>query len=420
MKRRNLIVLMVIMTVLLVQPLSSSAASLDSINKQLSDAKKAIDKAQKEADATEQQKTEVSTLKSDVQASIKAVLAQLDAVVVNMNNTQAKVDQTESELQQAGAELVEAEGRVKTRDILIQQRLRLMYENGSVSYLDVLLNASSFSDFIDRFDSLQLILSQDRSILEQNKVDQALVEEKKAEVEHKLEEVKTMYTKLQNYQSDLAKKEAEKNKLVAEYDHQLEDLEDISAEQEALMIEFAQKVSELEAEKVAKLEAERIAREKAAAAAAAAAGKGNGSSGGGSGGTVYTGGKLGMPIFDSYRVSSGYGYRIHPITGAKKLHTGIDFAAPQGTAIHAAESGVVIMAQRWSGYGNAVIIDHGGGMWTLYGHIREGGIKVSKGDSVTKGQKIAEVGSTGNSTGPHLHFEVRINGTTTDPSSYLK
>ncbi|KQO11028.1 hypothetical protein ASF12_11715 [Paenibacillus sp. Leaf72] len=411
---------MVIMTVLLVQPLSSSAASLDSINKQLSDAKKAIDKAQKEADATEQQKTEVSTLKSDVQASIKAVLAQLDAVVVNMNNTQAKVDQTESELQQAGAELVEAEGRVKTRDILIQQRLRLMYENGSVSYLDVLLNASSFSDFIDRFDSLQLILSQDRSILEQNKVDQALVEEKKAEVEHKLEEVKTMYTKLQNYQSDLAKKEAEKNKLVAEYDHQLEDLEDISAEQEALMIEFAQKVSELEAEKVAKLEAERIAREKAAAAAAAAAGKGNGSSGGGSGGTVYTGGKLGMPIFDSYRVSSGYGYRIHPITGAKKLHTGIDFAAPQGTAIHAAESGVVIMAQRWSGYGNAVIIDHGGGMWTLYGHIREGGIKVSKGDSVTKGQKIAEVGSTGNSTGPHLHFEVRINGTTTDPSSYLK
>ncbi len=408
------------MTVLLVQPLSSSAASLDSINKQLSDAKKAIDKAQKEADATEQQKTEVSTLKSDVQASIKAVLAQLDAVVINMNNTQAKVDQTESELQQAGAELVEAEGRVKTRDILIQQRLRLMYENGSVSYLDVLLNASSFSDFIDRFDSLQLILSQDRSILEQNKVDQALVEEKKAEVEQKLEEVKTMYTKLQNYQSDLAKKEAQKNKLVAEYDHQLEDLEDISAEQEALMIEFAQKVSELEAEKVAKLEAERIAREKAAAAAAAQAGTGNGSSGGGSGGAVYTGGKLGMPIFDSYRVSSGYGYRIHPITGAKKLHTGIDFAAPQGTAIHAAESGVVILAQRWSGYGNAVIIDHGGGMWTLYGHIREGGIKVSKGDSVTKGQKIAEVGSTGNSTGPHLHFEVRINGTTTDPSSYLK
>ncbi|WP_341279831.1 peptidoglycan DD-metalloendopeptidase family protein [Paenibacillus sp. FSL H8-0537] len=420
MKRRNLIVLMVIMTVLLVQPLSSSAASLDSINKQLTDAKKAIDKAQKEADATEQQKTEVSTLKSDVQASIKAVLAQLDAVVVNMNNTQAKVDQTESELQQAGAELVEAEGRVKTRDILIQQRLRLMYENGSVSYLDVLLNASSFSDFIDRFDSLQLILSQDRSILEQNKVDQALVEEKKAEVEHKLEEVKTMYTKLQNYQSDLAKKEAEKNKLVAEYDHQLEDLEDISAEQEELMIEFAQKVSELEAEKVAKLEAERIAREKAAAAAAAAAGKGNGSSGGGSGGAVYTGGKLGMPIFDSYRVSSGYGYRIHPITGSRKLHTGIDFAAPQGTAIHAAESGVVLMAQRWSGYGNAVIIDHGGGMWTLYGHIREGGIKVSKGDSVSKGQKIAEVGSTGNSTGPHLHFEVRINGSTTDPSSYLK
>lgn len=119
------------------------------------------------------------------------------------------------------------------------------------------------------------------------------------------------------------------------------------------------------------------------------------------------------------RLSSGYGMRIHPITGVKKNHTGVDLAAPQGTDIHAAQDGVVIVAEWWSGYGNTVIIDHGDNVWTLYGHIRSGGIKVEKGQQVKKGETIAEVGSTGNSTGPHLHFEVRINGNPVDPMPYL-
>ncbi|MGO4373532.1 M23 family metallopeptidase [Paenibacillus sp. MCAF20] len=98
----------------------------------------------------------------------------------------------------------------------------------------------------------------------------------------------------------------------------------------------------------------------------------------------------------------------------------MDFAAPQGTDIYAAEGGVVIISQTWSSYGECIVIDHGNGLWTLYGHIRKGGRLVSKGDTVKKGDKIAEVGSTGNSTGPHLHFEVRKNEVAVNPGGYLK
>ncbi|MNI10557.1 Murein DD-endopeptidase MepM [compost metagenome] len=127
---------------------------------------------------------------------------------------------------------------------------------------------------------------------------------------------------------------------------------------------------------------------------------------------------MSVPV-NGARLSSGYGTRVHPITGKVKAHTGVDLAASEGTDIHAAEGGIVIVAEWWGGYGNTVIIDHGDNVWTLYGHIRNGGLKVEKGEQVKKGQKIAEVGSTGNSTGPHCHFEVRINGNPVDPMPYL-
>lgn len=126
-----------------------------------------------------------------------------------------------------------------------------------------------------------------------------------------------------------------------------------------------------------------------------------------------------MPV-GSARISSNFGRRTHPVTGeVGKMHTGVDFAVGQGTTVHAAEAGTVILAEWYGGYGNAVIVDHGGGMWTLYGHLRTGGTAVKVGDHVSRGEKLAESGSTGQSTGPHLHFEVRINGSTVDPMPYL-
>lgn len=374
----------------MLQPVGGNAASsLDKINKDLAAAKKQIEQAQQIAKNADQKKEDIAGKKEDAQQAILKLNKQLNQVADNLNYVQDQVDTKEEELQKAGKELVKAEEQVKERDALLQSRLKLMYENGVVSYLDVLFSATSFSDFLDRFDSLQSILSQDRSILEQHKKDKAMVAEKKVNVETALGEVKTMYTKLQKYKSELNEKEEEKEVLIANYNKEMEELEDISEEQEQQLIALAKKVSDLNKQKNSIK-------------------------------NPYSGGKLGMPIRGTYRISSNYGYRIHPITHVKKLHTGIDFAAKQGTDIYAAESGIVIVAQVWSGYGNAVIIDHGNGLWTLYGHIRNGGIKVEKGQSVKKGQKIAEVGSTGNSTGPHLHFEVRKNEATVDPAGYLK
>ncbi|WP_238404249.1 murein hydrolase activator EnvC family protein [Paenibacillus paridis] len=419
MKKRKwlLLTVMMMLTVFVLQPTGGEAASLSDIKKQIAAAKAEMKEAERLAAKAEQQaanaqkqavnakneKGDIVTKKAEAEASIQNLMAEIDNVVINKTKTQAQSDAKEEELLQTGLELEQAEERVKTRDELLQSRMRLMYTNGFVSYMDVLLSATSFTDFIDRFDALQSILSQDRDILAEQREEKELVSLKKIEVEKQFEEVKAIYAKLELYEAHLVKKEQEKETMIASYnenikeidnklsqiDSTLEELEGISKEQEELLMALASKVSKLNAEK------NKISN-------------------------PYTGGKLGMPIRDSYRISSNFGTRVHPISGKKHTHTGIDFAAPQGTDIYAAEGGVVLVAQTWSSYGNCVIIDHGNGLWTLYGHIRNGGIKVEKGETVKKGQKIAEVGSTGNSTGPHLHFEVRVNQTPVNPSSYLK
>nr|WP_183604299.1 M23 family metallopeptidase [Paenibacillus phyllosphaerae] len=377
------------------QPYSGYAASqVDKINKEL-------EKVRQQMEAATQNRKQADTYKAYYEKQSVAtkqtmdnILSQIDTVGTQLTGVQSQIDTTEEKLLKTGEELQEAEQRVASQDKLLQSRIRLMYTNGFVSYLDVLLSSTSFGDFLDRFDSLKSILGQDREILASHKEDKALVAEKKIQVEQTLGEVRTMYAKLEDYQGFLVDKEQEKEVLVASYEEKAEESEEISEEQEELLMQLAKKVADLEEQK-------RIASKKKKV-------------------TYYKGGKLAVPLQDSYRLSSNYGYRIHPITGKKKLHAGMDMAAPAGTPIYAAESGTVLVAQWWSGYGNAVIIDHGNGLWTVYGHIRNGGIKVEKGETVKRGQKIAEVGSTGQSTGNHLHFEVRLNGTPVEPSQYLK
>ncbi|MBW7474960.1 peptidoglycan DD-metalloendopeptidase family protein [Paenibacillus oenotherae] len=390
MRKALAILTVIVFAAFIFQPFGGEAASqVDKINKELAKVRQEMADAKQSRVNADKERENVLAQKEQTAKSINEIMAQIDTVGTQMLDTQQQIQAREAKLLQAGEELQAAEERIVNQDKLLQSRVRLMYTKGSVSYLDVLMSATSFTDFLDRFDALKSILGQDRELLDNYNHEKELVAAKKQEIETSLQEVRAMYGKLEDYKSLLVNKESEKEVMILHYNEKVEELEEISEKSAEQLMKLAKAEADLE-EKKRKVK------------------------------TYYTGGKLALPLRDSYTLSSGFGTRIHPVTGKRKTHNGIDMAAPKGTSIYAAESGVVIVAQWWSGYGYCVIINHGAGLWTLYGHIREDGIMVEKGQTVKRGQKIAEVGSTGVSTGNHLHFEVRKNEQPVNPTSYLR
>jgi murein DD-endopeptidase MepM/ murein hydrolase activator NlpD len=389
---------------LMVPYVSQAATSTSKIDQELSLLnKQKADAIQKGKDA-DNQKTKVEKEKTQTTQDMNSIMAQLDQASKKLSDLNGKIADASKELVENGKQLDDAEARVESRDQMLKSRLRLMYMNGFVSYMDVLLSATSFSDFLGRLEALKSIVNQDKDILESNKKDRATVADQKDKTEKQLAEVKQFYEEANQIRADLQAKEKEKEVKIASLSKKEKELENITEENDRLLTQFAAQEATLQAKK------------RAAEAAAAAA----------SGSKVtnpfsYSGGKFGFPLKIQAPMTSDFGIRINPVTGQKgEMHKGIDLGAPNGTEIVAAENGVVIVASWWSGYGNTVIIDHGKGVWTLYGHIRNDGTAVSKGDVVKRGQKIAEVGSTGQSTGNHLHFEVRINESPVDPKPYLR
>ncbi|GGN93035.1 M23 family metallopeptidase [Saccharibacillus kuerlensis] len=468
MKKKALILAGVLLASVIVQPASLYASgATDKIDRQLQELQQKQKDAQAQKKAAEAEKKEAEHYKNKTSQYLEQVLANIEAVGSKLTQVSMELSETEIQLEQTEQELEAAKQRIVEREGLLDTRVRMMYTDGAVSYLDVLMASADFGDFLNRADSIKRIIGQDHSILEEQKRDQELVISKQAELETQHAKQKTLLAEVETHKKELDAKEKEKRKLIAQYDANIEEAGEISQEQDAMLIEFATKRSDLEREKrelveaqrraeaeaalrkaqekarqaaaAKKAEEQRLAEQEAARAAAEAkalesssdysynsnSSAGNQSSSAPSDSSsssssvpASNGGSMLIPV-DHYRMSSNYGTRVHPITGKVKKHTGVDMAGPQGTAIHAAEGGVVTVAQWWNGYGNTVIIDHGNGVWTLYGHIRDGGLLVSPGQTVQRGQKIAEMGSTGNSTGPHLHFEVRINGEPVDPNPYL-
>ncbi len=401
--------------------------SVTEIDKQLKKLQQEVQTAKAQQEKAASRNQEAQHYKNKTNLNLQYVLEQVDLVKGKMTDISSKIAKTEDSLNVTATELDEAEARVASREKLLESRVRLMYTDGAVSYLDVLLSSTSFSDFLDRADSLKMIVDQDQDLLVQHKLDKQTVVVKKQQLEGQYAQAKQLYTDLESQRSMLKEKEDEKQELIAYYDKEIQESDEVSEEQNAKLVELASNRSALEQQKD-KIKAEEAARKaaavKAAAAKAEAARKAkasSSSSGSNSSSSAYEGGDgpFLLPV-GSVRISSGYGRRTHPVTGeVGKMHTGVDFAVPQGTDIHAADAGTVLVAEWWSGYGYCVIIDHGGGVWTLYGHIREGGIKVKVGDRVERGQTIAESGATGRVTGPHLHFEVRIDGQPVNPMPYL-
>lgn len=309
----------------------------------------------------------INDKKSEVSNDMEALVGRIKEQQGEVDTIQEKLDKQQTEIDQKEAEIEKTKVDIEKRRDGLNKRLRTMYKNGSVGYLDVLLGSSSISEFISNLEMIQRIYENDQKTLTELKSQHKQLEEDQAA--------------LQTVKEDLAEQksvaEQKKGELQTDKDALQEKLDALNAEAEKVSGEIA---SLQDKDK------------------------------------VYTGGTFLWPTTSTY-ITSPFGFRIHPITGIYTGHTGVDIGAGSGSPVYAAASGKVIIADWYGGYGMAVVIDHGSGISTLYGH--NSSLNVSAGQNVKKGQVIAGVGSTGNSTGPHLHFEVRINGGYVDPMSYF-
>jgi murein DD-endopeptidase MepM/ murein hydrolase activator NlpD len=376
---------------LVIHPTHGYTSAQSDIDNALAKVKKQEADMQRKRDEAKKLTSVLKATKNQEVKNMEQLLADITVQATKLDDLNKQINNVTLTVHDTGDQLEAAKERVKSRDSLLKSRLRLMYMNGSVSYMDVLFSATSFSDFLDRFLALQNIVGQDKQILEQNKVDRDMVSAKKQQVETQLAEIQSLAVQAEGIKDKLSNQEQQKEVMVASLDKQVKATESDNDEAEKALVALAVQRAELNKKKKALANSFK-----------------------------YSGGKVGWPVPDRKTIGDGFGYRIDPIKHVRKLHKGIDIPAPKGTTIVAAESGTVLIASQVNGYGNTVVIDHGGGLWTWYGHIRDGGIKVQEGQVVKRGQKIAEVGSTGDSTGNHLHFEVRINQQAVDPLPYLQ
>jgi len=318
---------------------------------------------------------------------------------IQLNNDEiALYDQmiADKQLELEDAERLEAEQLERYRT-----RVRAMEENGNLNYFAMIFKSNNLGEMLTAMDDIGEIMERDRELQEQYVRAREHTEEVKLEYEVYRKDVEAKQEILREEQKELEKDIEEATQLILDLEKDLEnkqaEYEAISAEEDATNAAIDKLVAELEAERAAE-----------AAAAAGAAGSG-GSSVSGTGTFVF-------PVASYVYISSRFGMRVHPITGQYKSHTGMDIASNQGTAVYACDSGTVVLAEWYGGYGNCIMIDHGNGYKTLYGHLSV--ISVSNGQTVSQGDTIGQVGSTGNSTGPHLHLEVYKNGSRIDPEQF--
>lgn len=337
------------------------------------------------------------------EAELKAELNQLDHRLQELQSELARINReiaaTERKIARVEAELAEAEAALAEKETLFKRRLRNIYERGYVSYLDVLLGASSFSDFLTRFNNLKIIADNDQRLVDEVRAERDRVEAMKEELEQEKSRLDGMRRQILNNEAELERTVASRNQVKEELQ------EEITRSEEAI--------------RKMKLKEEKLEKEIQALIRRSASNRGAGGGGGGGGAVVRGSGRFCWPAACSFYVpteGAAYGWRVHPIDQYRHFHTGIDISTTG--PIFAADSGEVIWAQWKGSYGNCIIIDHGNGFTTLYAHLSA--IYVGLGQSVSRGQHIGIAGSTGGtSTGVHLHFEVRVNGEPTNPMSYL-
>ena len=351
------------------------ADELEDKQQELTNIQQQADDAQRKAERARLKERSVAEQLRIIQAELSEAQAEFDAINDQLSQTEEQI-KTNTEL---SARLVKKmEAQTKT----LHRRIRDIYKNGQVNYIDVLFGAKDFSDFVSRMDILKKILAYDNALLQATKADREALARAKAQLE--IDRVKIV---------ELRKQSAAKKELVAARRQERQGvLNAATYERETAerayreLIETSKQIETM----IRKIQS----------------------------GEKNVGGSTGTMLWPAEgEITSPFGWRVHPIFGTQRLHTGIDIGADYGDTVRAADGGVIIHSDWMGGYGNAVIIDHGNGISTLYAHNSQ--LLVSEGQTVAKGQAISRVGSTGYSTGPHLHFEVRQNGTPVNPLNFL-
>lgn len=363
-----------------------------------------IEAAKKEVSGLKSNKTDVEKLKKELEQSKNDLTAYVTQLDQQLSGIQDKIQQyntmiteKEEEIEETAKELEEAIKQQEEQYEAMKKRIKFMYEKGDTFYIELLFTAGGFADMTNKADYIESLSRYDRDKLEEYVATKELVQLCKEELEVEREVLAEAKTAVEE-------EEASVSALIDQKEQQIKAVTSDISTKEAAIKEYEAMIAQENAE-IAALE-KAVAEERARLEAENAQAR------------IYNGGMFAWPCPGYKRISDEYGNRMHPILGVQKFHNGLDMAAPGGTAILAAYDGDVVGAAYNNSMGNYIMIDHGSGLYTIYMHCSA--LYVSKGQSVTKGQKIAAVGSTGRSTGNHLHFSVRLNGNYVNPWNYLK
>ena len=384
-KRSNLIVAISIFIILIFFLVPNASIFASSLEDQLEQIKKEKEQTSKQIEEVKKKEKDYLNQVNQVETQLLSSLDQLNTLNTNFADVKSDIDKTNIDLAVKENDLAEISKDLEIKETILNNRVSAIYKNRSASFFEVLFKSKSFIELLSKLKLMNLLAEQDAEIIleiKDKKNATLSVKQNIMELREKQDEQKGQLEKL------VTQAEQKKVEVAGILDQKKELLSDTKADKNALLA--------LQAQQVAKEnEIQRILESLRYGSA--------------------PNGKLMWPT--AGRLISGFGMRRHPIFGGTRMHTGVDLAASSGTPIFAADGGEVIQASYSGGYGNSILIYHGGGFATFYAHMS--GFAVGQGQMVKRGQVIGYVGATGWATGPHLHFEVRINGGAQNPLGYL-
>lgn len=331
---------------------------------------------------------------NSAQAKVNEYENKIDTLHNEISETDSEINQVKNSIEENTKEIASAEKEKQLKQDILGERLRNVYKsNLSNKFLYIVLESQSISELLSNITNIQLLVKTDNELIAEVEALQSKLESRQAQLENSKKTLNQKKNELVSKEESLNVVKAEHKETLNTYKSQLDELESLESDKNAELRELANREDEIEKEIQSYFSTSST----------------DGSSNNVSSGFI-------RPV-DSSTITSSYGPRVHPVTGQYKVHTGVDFAAPAGAPFYASKDGIVTTAEYHPAYGNMVIIDHGGGYSTLYAHASS--LNVSAGQRVKQGQVVSLVGSTGYSTGPHAHFEIRINGQHVNPMNYI-